>query len=135
MSNDFRSRSIQMVATLKEHLPLGSAVKLAIGGEFDAIGILERQVLIQYGLLPDHYLIDVGCGAGRLAIALSEYLTGPYLGIDVVPDLLEHAGVIAADRPNWRIEMAPGLKIPEQDAQADFICFFSVFTHLLHEQS
>ena len=31
--------------------------------------------------------------------------------------------------------MVDGLAIPEQDQVADLVCFFSVFTHLLHEQS
>src|SRR6185503_5032586 len=35
----------------------------------------------------------------------------------------------------WRFEVADGLKIPEADGRADMICFFSVFTHLLHEHS
>ncbi|HEY0607458.1 MAG TPA: class I SAM-dependent methyltransferase, partial [Herpetosiphonaceae bacterium] len=32
-------------------------------------------------------------------------------------------------------EVAEGLTIPEQDNQANIVCFFSVFTHLLHEHS
>lgn len=30
---------------------------------------------------------------------------------------------------------APGFTIPEPDNFADFICFFSVFTHLLHQDT
>jgi len=110
-------------------------MKLAVGGQFDSFGILERELLIQYGLQPDGYVIDVGCGSGRLAKPLSQYLTaGQYLGIDVVPDLVDYARNLVA-RPDWRFQVADGLCIPEQDDQADIVCFFSVFTHLLHEQS
>ena len=59
---------------------------LAIGGQFEACGIIEREILIQYGLRPDDYVVDVGCGSGRLAKPLADYLRGPYLGIDVVPE-------------------------------------------------
>jgi SAM-dependent methyltransferase len=110
------------------------ALQTAVGGEFDAIGHLERQLLIQYGLGKGDYLIDVGCGSGRLAKPLSTYLIGNYLGIDVVPELVEHARTLVA-RPHWRFETTDGFGIPERDARADMVCFFSVFTHLLHEHS
>ena len=107
---------------------------LAIGGEFEAFGIVERSLLIDCGLQPDDYVIDVGCGSGRLAKPLSEYLRGPYLGIDIVPDLVDYARELVG-RPDWRFEVATGLEIPERDNRAQMVCFFSVFTHLLHEQS
>ncbi|MBC8077621.1 MAG: class I SAM-dependent methyltransferase [Chloroflexales bacterium] len=110
------------------------AVQLTVGGHFQAFGTLERDLLIQYGLAPHHYLIDVGCGSGRLTRALAPYLTGRYLGLDVLPDLLAYARA-QAPNPAWRFEAVTGFAIPERDAQADMICFFSVFTHLLHEQS
>jgi len=111
-----------------------AAMQAAIGGEFEAFGILERELLIQSGLRPDGYVIDVGCGSGRLAKPLSEYLTGRYLGTDVVPDLVAHARALV-ERPDWRFEVVDGLTIPEADSQADVVCFFSVLTHLLHEES
>jgi len=110
-------------------------MKLAVGGQFDSFGTLERELLIRYGLQPDGYVIDVGCGSGRLAKPLSQYLpAGKYLGTDIVPELVDYARNLVA-RPDWRFEVANGLCIPEQDDQADMVCFFSVFTHLLHEQS
>lgn len=109
-------------------------MRLAVGGEFDAVGIIERETLIYHGLKKDDYLIDVGCGSGRLAKPLAEYLEGKYLGIDVVPDLIDYARRLVP-RPEWRFELANGLTIPEQDCQADMVCFFSVLSHLLHEES
>jgi ubiquinone/menaquinone biosynthesis C-methylase UbiE len=105
-----------------------------VGGEFEAVGVLELETLKHFGLKEDSFVIDVGCGSGRLAKQLSQYLTGKYLGIDVVPELLKHARRIAG-RSDWRFEVATGLSIPEEDAVADIVCFFSVFTHLLHEQT
>ena len=110
------------------------AMQQAIGGEFAAFGIMERALLIKYGLTDRDYVIDVGCGAGRLAKPLSEFLTGKYLGTDIVPDLVHYARKLV-NRPDWRFEVVENLVIPEQDEQASFVCFFSVFTHLLHEQS
>lgn len=110
------------------------ALNLTIGGHFHAFGVLERDLLIQCGLKPDQYLIYVGCGSGRLAYALRTYLTGRYLGLDVLPELLSQAQSVA-DRKDWAFKHIQGFSIPEQDNSADMICFFSVFTHLLHEQS
>ena len=123
------------VADLKSSgVPADRAMELAIGGEFESMGIMERELLVQQGLPKDGYLIDVGCGSGRLAKPLAEYLEGDYLGIDVVPDLLAHARRITG-RERWRFLLAPGLSIPEASGRADMVCFFSVFTHLLHEES
>lgn len=110
------------------------AMKLAVGGEFEGIGLIELEILKHFGLRAEDYLIDVGCGSGRLAKPLAGYLKGRYLGIDVVPALLVHARQLV-NRPDWRFETAPGLTIPEDAGAADMVCFFSVFTHLLHEHS
>lgn len=123
-----------MTTRLLSKHPIDVAMSAAVGGEFEAVGILERELLIHLGLKPQDYLIDVGCGSGRLAQAIASYLTGPYLGIDVVPEMLEYAKNIAA-RPDWRFEVVEGFEIPERDGCADVITFFSVFTHLLHEES
>jgi SAM-dependent methyltransferase len=118
---------------LREH-PLDEAMSLAVGGEFNAIGILERDLLIHLGLPKNGYLIDVGCGSGRLVKPLLEYLSGRYLGLDIVPELIEYASN-SVSRPEWRFEVCEGVRIPEQDGMADMVCFFSVFTHILHEHS
>jgi ubiquinone/menaquinone biosynthesis C-methylase UbiE len=109
-------------------------MSLAVGGEFKAIGIVERELLIHLGLPQDGYLIDVGCGSGRLAKPLSTYLSGRYLGIDVMPELVDYAKNMVG-RPDWRFEVGRGAEIPEKDGSADMVCFFSVFTHILHEHS
>src|SRR6185436_8715576 len=103
----------QFVQQLSEKHSRDKAMQKAPGGEFEAIGILERELLIQCGLKPDGYLIDVGCGSGRLAKPLAEYLSGMYLGIDVVPDMLDYARTLAG-REDWRFEIASGLAIPEK---------------------
>jgi ubiquinone/menaquinone biosynthesis C-methylase UbiE len=110
------------------------AMSAAVGGDFEAVGKLEYSLLLQYGLEKTNTVVDVGCGSGRLANQLRRYLDGRYIGIDVVEELFKHAESIC-ERPDWKFYKAPGLLIPEKDNYADFICFFSVFTHLLHEES
>jgi len=131
---------VHFVEQYREHIrnliasyPLDRAMSLAIGGQYEAFGQLERDMLIFLGLQPDHYLVDIGCGSGRLAKALRDYLTGKYLGTDVVPELLDYARQQGSK--GWRVELVEGLDIPERDGVADMVCFFSVLTHLLHEES
>lgn len=131
---DFRSAHRRVVTQLRQTYSQEEAVRLAVGGEFDTFGVLLREALIYHGLKKKDYLIDVGCGSGRLAKPLLEYLEGKYLGIDVVPELLAYARKLVP-RQDWQFQIASGLKIPENDKEADMVCFFSVLTHLLHEES
>jgi SAM-dependent methyltransferase len=130
----FGRSHFEYIKSLKKKFAIKDAMEIAVGGEFDAFGILERELLIQYGLRKDGYVIDVGCGSGRLAKALSPYLAGKYLGTDIVPELVDYARNLVK-RLDWRFEVTDGAIIPEKNGEADMVCFFSVFTHLLHEQS
>lgn len=79
-------------------------------------------------------MIDVGCGSGRLAVQLARWLTGAYLGTDILQPLLDHARKICG-RPDWRFEQTTGEVIPAPDGSADMVCFFSVLTHISHEDT
>ncbi|MFL6228773.1 MAG: class I SAM-dependent methyltransferase [Pyrinomonadaceae bacterium] len=124
----------KLVSDLKGKHPYDDAMRLAVGGEFEQIGRIEFELLRSCGLKSDDYLIDIGCGSGRLAKPLSADHAGKYLGTDISPELLDYARELVGRR-DWRFEVATGLTIPEQDGQADMVCFFSVLTHLLHEES
>lgn len=52
---------------------------------FLAEGIDLVRLLIKAGLQPDHSVLDLGCGIGRLALPLTQYLSeqGYYRGIDI----------------------------------------------------
>ena len=58
----------------------------------------------------------------------------PEVALPPVPDLIAHARKLAG-RKDWRFELVDHIGIPEQDGVADMVCFFSVLTHLRHEQS
>ncbi len=132
--SDIVSSYRQLARDLAQSHDPAAALSLGVGGNYDAVGIIERELLIQHGLGPRDYLIDVGCGSGRLAKQLSGFLSGRYLGTDVVPEFVDHARAVA-NRPDWRFEVSNGQAIPEMDGQADMVCFFSIFTHLFHEQA
>lgn len=116
---------------------LAAAAK-AIGSpsneHFAAFGLIEADLLRQHGLTPDSFLVDVGCGSGRLAHQLAGWLTGHYLGTDISAPLLHHATKACA-RDDWRFDLIEGLEIPADNGVADMVCYFSVLTHLRHEES
>ena len=66
------------------------AAKTMVGpGDFERVGFIERGILQRYGLQGNTFVVDVGCGSGRLARYLTAYPKLRYLGIDVVPELLD----------------------------------------------
>jgi ubiquinone/menaquinone biosynthesis C-methylase UbiE len=112
-----------------------TAARLAVGGNWDAIGRLERDLLTYAGLESSSVLLDIGCGSGRLAFALQDYLTeGRYVGTDVVPRLLAYASSRLPE-PQWQFTLAEGYHLPVEPGTVDAVSFFSVFTHLLHEET
>src|SRR5437764_9353006 len=125
---DFRVTFPRLLKNLKRIHGTDAALKWAVGGEFEAIGFLELEVLKYFGLKEDDYVVDVGCGSGRLAKPLSQYLKGRYLGIDIVPELINHARRIVGC-PDWRVVLVEGLSISEDDGVAVMFLFFYVLTH------
>lgn len=111
----------------------------AIGGEWETHGILQRDFLIEQGLKPEHRLLDLGCGTGRLARVIVPYLNeGHYTGVDISPKALAYAAQLAADE-GWLnrapefilIDTADGtLNALRGHAPFDMIWSHSVLTHL-----
>src|SRR4051812_29672260 len=104
----------------------------AVGGGHD-IGDIEATLLGRFGLAADGYVIDVGCGSGRLARPLARLSGVRYLGTDISQTLLDHAAKTSG-RPDFRFERVEGTRIPEREGVADIVAFFSVGTHLLQEE-
>jgi len=109
-----------------------AAMEWIVGGQYAQIGILESSALITLGLQRDHTLVDVGCGSGRLPYRLRDYLAGGFVGTDILEEALEYARE-KCGRPDWRFIANHLPSIPAEDSMADFVTFFSVFTHLLDE--
>lgn len=122
------------VARLQREIEGDAALMNAVGGDFIAMGKLEHYLLLSLGLAADDFVVDVGCGSGRLACQLAVLPELRYLGTDVVAELLDCAQRLAR-RPDWTFRLTDGAAIPCPDKNADIVCFFSVFTHLLHEDS
>jgi len=115
--------------------------------DFHGSGDLLREFLIQNGLEPDHRVLDVGCGLGRLGVALTPFLSarGGYDGFDIMPAVIGWCRHITAARPNFRFQLvdvksdryrrggsgaAAAFRFPYADASFDWVVLTSVFTHL-----
>jgi SAM-dependent methyltransferase len=110
------------------------SLRQEIGGNFEAVGNLEHHLLRSLGLNGAQTVIDVGCGCGRLAAQLAPFPEVRYLGCDVNQTYLRYAQKLV-DREDWMFSETQGARIPFSDGIADYVCFFSVFTHILHEDS
>lgn len=104
-------------------------------------------------LHPDMQILDFGCGCGRVALPILDYLSaqGKYTGIDIIPELIKfcvdeisskfanaefiyllktnqfyESEIGASSRLNHRIQELSELG----EERFDFIIAFSVFTHL-----
>jgi SAM-dependent methyltransferase len=103
-------------------------------------------------LKPHESVLDIGCGVGRMAAALTTYLRGgSYRGIDIVPQGIHWCqNNITPRYPAFQFAVADiynkmynpsgrhrgaDYRFPYQDASFDFVFLTSVFTHLLPEDA
>jgi SAM-dependent methyltransferase len=102
------------------------------------------------GLEPTHRILEIGCGVGRVARYLCDYLDddGSFEGFDILPELIawcqQH---ITPMYPNFHFTATPlrndayvrdsnlpsasTFRFPYDDNDFDFVAGNSVFTHLL----
>jgi pimeloyl-ACP methyl ester carboxylesterase/SAM-dependent methyltransferase len=123
-------------------------------GDYLEVGRTQARRLIEYaGLTPSDRILDLGCGLGRTAQALRDYM-GPearYDGVDVVRDVVRwcqqnlsrvdrrlrfhHASVRSGlYSPHGGID-ARAYCFPWSDASFDFVVAESLFTHLTSEEA
>ena len=124
----------------KRTLPPDKVGSAYVGGAREkvspaSIGFLEEEVLRRHRALKGAYVIDLGCGIGRLTGYLLDAGISRYLGTDILPEILTDARNLAAGRPEFRFEIVSDCVIPERDSEADIVCAFSLITHLLDEET
>jgi SAM-dependent methyltransferase len=117
-------------------------------GDFRKRGKELVSLLQQHGLAADHRVLDIGCGIGRVALALTNTLApnGSYEGFDVDARAIRwcrehltpqhprfrftHADIAARRYNDAGNLAAPQFRFPFDDASFDFAFATSVFTHL-----
>ncbi len=120
--------------------------------DFLQTGLLLRAALEETaGIEPDHAVLDIGCGWGRLAMPLAARLGpgGRYLGMDAAAEAIAwcRRNIAEADprfrfhhadirnsyaNPRGRIPAARAVLLPWEE-RFDRVVAFSLFTHLLPE--
>jgi ubiquinone/menaquinone biosynthesis C-methylase UbiE len=101
------------------------------------------------GLQPNHAVLDIGCGIGRMAVPLTRFLNeqGTYDGFDIVKSGIDWCNKhISSQHPNFRFQYtglynqlyntsdksdARSFIFPYENAKFDFVFLTSVFTHMM----
>jgi ubiquinone/menaquinone biosynthesis C-methylase UbiE len=119
-------------------------------GDFETIGREFKKYFIELAnLQPDDRVLDVGCGIGRMAVPLTDYLSasGEYWGFDIVEKGIAwcrdrissrfgnfhflHSDVYNRHyNPKGKVR-ARDFRFPFDDDSFDFVFLASVFTHML----
>ena len=137
----------------RDYLPIPRDDELYCGGgDYKKIGLdFLRYFLEVGGLRTDERVVEIGCGLGRLASPLTQYLVSPggYYGIDIVPSAIDWCSRnIKSKYPEFEFHLKNVYNsfynktgvVPETDVSvplpatsADFVVLASVFTHLHRE--
>lgn len=117
-------------------------------GDFKKQGIHQVKLLKKYiGLEPRDSVLDIGCGIGRSAVPLLEYLepTSTYEGFDVMEENINWCSKkISPDFPNFKFTYVPlkndlynsleqkadDFVFPYENNSFEKAFLFSVFTHM-----
>jgi SAM-dependent methyltransferase len=129
--------------------PLQRLQQSISGDRFVQLGKRWASYCVDFGdLKPHERVLDVGCGRGRVAAPLTEYLTtGSYDGFDIGREKIDWcAENITSRYPNFRFRMAdvfsaaynPGgstpadaYRFPYPAEEFDFVCVVTVFNTML----
>jgi SAM-dependent methyltransferase len=105
------------------------------------------------GLTPSSHVLDVGCGFGRLAVGLADYLNadGSYDGFDIVPEAVnwcaanirgqygnirfQHADIYSKEYNQHGRIKAHKYRFPFEDETFDIVALVSIFAHLSPAES
>ncbi|MDQ3755216.1 MAG: class I SAM-dependent methyltransferase [Acidobacteriota bacterium] len=103
---------------------------------WDELGKLQFDMLMQQGLKPKHFLLDVGCGSLRGGVHFIRHLEpGHYFGIDKSRELLEAGRRIELARHRLKdrnpvLVVMHDFEFSTLNQRFDFALAQSVFTHL-----
>lgn len=107
-----------------------------VGGLWSEMGKLQFDFLLNRGLQPTDYLLDIACGSLRAGVYLIPYLEkGHYLGIEKEPDLIK-AGIEQELSRQLFEEKQPKLVVSDSfeftkfGVQPTYALAQSLFTHL-----
>src|SRR5438067_7055335 len=142
------SEQIESVGESDELIP-PPELQAYVGGGFERVGAEFLNYFRDLcGLQPDHRVLDVGCGSGRMAVPLTKFLTseGSYEGFDISAPVVNWCtNNITRKHPNFRFQVAdlhnPAYNLKSKRQAADYIFPFagnyfdlvfltSVFTHM-----
>lgn len=108
-----------------------------VGGLWHELGELQFRFLVDQGLRPEHVLLDIACGSLRAGVRLVPYLnTGNYLGIDIMPELIEHGrtaelGPVLCGIKRPEFVVSSSFEFERFSRRPDFAIAQSLFTHLI----
>jgi SAM-dependent methyltransferase len=130
-------------------IPIPPSERRFVGdGDFLAVGVEFLQWFVRTGdLTPDERILDLGCGIGRMALPLTQYLeSGTYDGVDIAATGIEWCRENIASRYDsfrfHHLDLAHPIynptgsartgdvHLPFNDGAFDFAFMTSVLTHL-----
>lgn len=149
--DDIAFAELLRVTRSNRFLPVPPQERNFVGdGDFLAIGCEFLRHFVELGgLMPQHRVLEIGCGLGRMAVPLTQFLQAPagrYSGVDVVADGIAWARDNVASayanfefrhldyynqlyNPTGRLrESSDPLPFPAESV--DFLFMTSVVTHL-----
>jgi SAM-dependent methyltransferase len=140
----------RVIGHREEMIPPKSMIFTGSVDDFKSSGEALVHRLVNFGgLTPDSKVLDIGCGMGRVAVALTSYLNanGSYEGFDIVPSGIKWCSDNIASRyPNFHFTLADvynkeyhpsgrlepsEYRFPYADETFDLVVLASVFTHML----
>jgi len=143
--------TLQRAVAANRFLPIPPGESNFVGdGDFRAIGAEFLGHLVTLGgLTPEHRVLEIGCGIGRMALPLTQYLAhgaGSYDGVDIVAAGIRWCREAISPvydnfrfhhidfrndvyNPDGRLDGAKA-KLPFPERRFDFVFLTSVVTHL-----
>lgn len=139
--------------TRKPMVPPAMTSLLVGSGDFHSVGNGIKEDLIKYADLREgDEVLEIGCGYGRIAVALTGYLSpaSVYYGIDIVEKAVEWCSTEITPRyPQFRFlhadvsnpyaneakgSSATSYRLPFEDSKFDVVFLTSVFSHMRPEE-